>query len=147
MLSAYQLMVLLWHTSVMTSFRCLFIMSLTTLFFYFLEPLYTQMFWCWSYYFFIFNSGMDCRILSQRCGRLCFPIFLFRVRLFTLYVYGFFDGFGHIVSLPAYDLEVFHKCCVASVVLLFCSLYLSPKVVDDSPIYSSSWSILSHLNQ
>ena len=28
-----------------------------------------------------------------------------------------------------------------------CSLYFSPKVLDDSPIYSSSLSILLHLNQ
>ena len=33
---------------------------------------------------FIFNSGMECRTLSQRCGRLYFPIFLFRLGLFPL---------------------------------------------------------------
>ena len=35
-------------------------------------------------YLFIFNSGMECNILSQRCGRLYFPMFLFNVGLFTL---------------------------------------------------------------
>ena len=55
-----------------------------TLLFYFLEPLYAQMLWCWGYYLFIFSSVMECRTLSQRCCRLYFPIFLFRVGLFTL---------------------------------------------------------------
>ena len=36
------------------------------------------------YSYFFFNSGMENRILSQMCGRLYFPIFLFRVGLFTL---------------------------------------------------------------
>ena len=35
-------------------------------------------------YLFIFNSGMECNIPSQRCGRLYFPMFLFNVGLFTL---------------------------------------------------------------
>ena len=36
------------------------------------------------YSYFFFNSGMENRILSQICGRLYFPIFLFRVGLLTL---------------------------------------------------------------
>ena len=36
------------------------------------------------YYSFIFNSGMECNIPSQRHGRLYFPMFLFNVGLFTL---------------------------------------------------------------
>ena len=35
-------------------------------------------------YYFIFSSGMLNSILSQRCGRLYFPIFLLSVGLFTL---------------------------------------------------------------
>ena len=35
-------------------------------------------------YLFISSSRMECKTLSQRCGRLYFPIFLFRVGLFTL---------------------------------------------------------------
>ena len=46
------------------------------------------MYRCYSgsevYYLFIFNSGMECRTLFQRCGRLYFPMFLFRSGLFTL---------------------------------------------------------------
>ena len=34
--------------------------------------------------FFIFNSGIVSKILSQMCGRLYFPVFLLRVGLFTL---------------------------------------------------------------
>ena len=41
-----------------------------------------------GHYLLIFNSGMDCRIPSHRCGRLYFPMFLFNVGLFTLmYMY------------------------------------------------------------
>ena len=100
-------MVLLWGTDVMTSFRyhwiyymlilyylflrtsictCVMVLRLllVTLLFYFLEPLYAQVLQCWVYYLFIFNSGMECSILSYRCGRLYFPMFLYRVGLFTL---------------------------------------------------------------
>ena len=62
---------------------------------------------------------MECNTLSQRCGRLYFPIFLFKLWLFTLYVQCLLDCSCHIVALPAYDLEIFHRCCVVSVVLVF----------------------------
>ena len=60
-------------------------------------------------------------------------------------IYDFFDGSGHILTLPCYDFEILHCCNVASNVLMFkiydgafkCSLYLSSKVLADSPIYSS----------
>ena len=39
---------------------------------------------CVLIHFFIFNSRMVSKILSQMCGRLYFPIFLLRVGLFTL---------------------------------------------------------------
>ena len=42
---------------------------------------------CWCYvicYFFIFSSGIVNSILSHICGRLYFPMFLFRVGLLTL---------------------------------------------------------------
>ena len=41
-------------------------------------------FYCSTYSFFIFSSGIVNKILSQICGRLYFPIFLLRVGLFTL---------------------------------------------------------------
>ena len=92
MLSACQLMVVLWGTDVLTSFGCYsyfiiyfnLITLLLSLFIFCLEPLYVQMLWCWGCYLFIFNSGMECNTLSLRCGRLYFPIFLFRVGLFIL---------------------------------------------------------------
>ena len=70
-------------------------------------------------------------------------------------VNGFFDGSGHTMSLPSYNFEVFHWCCVTSSIVMFnigdgafrCSLYLSSKVLAGSPIYSSSYSVLSHLYQ
>ena len=36
------------------------------------------------FFYFIFSSGMLNSKLSQMCGRLCFPIFLLSVGLFTL---------------------------------------------------------------
>ena len=39
---------------------------------------------CCIFYLLILSSGMVNRTLSQICGRLYFPIFLFRVGLFTL---------------------------------------------------------------
>ena len=34
-------------------------------------------------------------------------------------VYGFFDGLGHILTLPCNDFEILHCCYVASNVLMF----------------------------
>ena len=61
----------------------------------------------------------------------------------------------HVVVFPAYYFKVLHRFYVASAVLMFMYwgwcfsvfLYLSSKVLDDPPMYSSSQSILSHLNQ
>ena len=39
---------------------------------------------CYRFYLFIFSSGMEYRNLSQMCGKLYLPLFLFRVGLFTL---------------------------------------------------------------
>ena len=47
MLSACQLMIIIWGTDVMTSFRCLFIFYYSIsiiLLFHFIEPLYTHVF-------------------------------------------------------------------------------------------------------
>ena len=104
-------------------------------------------------YLLIFNSGMECKIPSQRCGRLYFPMFLFNVGMFTPCVHDLLYCSCHIVAFPAYYFKVFHRCCVTSVVLVFIyrwwclQMFLIPfsKVPDDSPIYSSSQSILSIL--
>ena len=39
-------------------------------------------------------------------------------RIVHSYVHGLFHCTGHIVSLPAYDFEVFHRVCLASVALV-----------------------------
>ena len=59
-------------------------------------------------------------------------------------VNGFFDGSGHTTSIPSYTFDVFHWCCKPVVLLCSnigggafrCSLYLSSKVLADSPMYS-----------
>ena len=102
-------------------------------------------------HYFIFSSGMLNNILSQVCGRLYFPIFLLSVRIVHSYIHWFFDCF-------------WPSCCLLfSIILKFskddswplmiwwwnigdgafkCSLYLSPNVLPDSPMYSSPQSML-----
>ena len=103
--------------------------------------------------YFFFNSGMENRILSQICGRLYFPIFLFRVGLFTLMYIDSLMVLARLFSSLPIIMKLFS---VVSWPLLFwcrnigegafkCSLYLSPKVLPDSPIYSSSQSISPHV--
>ena len=107
-----------------------------------------------GYYLFIFNSGMDCNIPSQRCGRLYFPMFLFNVGLFTLMYIASFTALAILwSSLPILTFStdvmwpVLFWCSCIGDGAFRCSLYLSSKLLVDSPIYSSSQSILSHLNQ
>ena len=91
----------------------------------------------------------------SKVWKVVLPSIPVQSRIVHSYVHGLLDCSCHIVALPAYDLEIFHKCCVASVALCSnidegafkCSLYLSPNILDDSPMYSSSQSILSHMNQ
>ena len=106
-------------------------------------------------YLLIFNSGMECNIPSQSCGRLYFPVFLFNEGLFILMYTASFTALAILwPSLPIilkFSTDVVWPmlfCCSNIGDGAFkCSLYLSPNVLDDSPIYSSSKSILSHLNQ
>ena len=101
-------------------------------------------------YYFIFSSGMLNNILSQMCGRLYFPIFLLSVGLFTLmYIDSLIVLAKLLSSLPIilkFSMDV-------SWPLMFwywntgegafkCSLYLSPNVLPDSPMYSSPQSML-----
>ena len=127
---------------------------LITLLFYFWEPLNAQVLWCWGYYLFIFSSGMECRTLSQWCGMLYFPIFLFRVGLFTLtYMTSLM---AHAILCPSLPMILKSPTDVVWLVLFWCSkiggsafkcsLYISPNALDDSHIYSSSQSILLELN-
>ena len=98
---------------------------------------------------------MECNIASQRYGRLDFLMFLFNVGLFTLMYMASFTAVA--ILWPSLPIILKFSTDVMWSVLLWCSyivdgalrcsLCLSPKVLDDSPIYSSSQSILSHLNQ
>ena len=67
-----------------------------------------------GYYLFIFRSGIDCNIPSQRCGRLYFPMFLFTVGLFTLMYMASFTALAILWSSLPIILKVFHRCYVAS---------------------------------
>ena len=108
-----------------------------------------------GYYLFIFNSWMDCNIPSQRCGRFYFPMFLFNVGLLTLMYMAPFTALAILWSSLPIMLKfstdvmwpVLFWCSCSSDGAFRCSMYLSSKGLADSPIYSSSQSILSHLNQ
>ena len=105
-------------------------------------------------YLLIFNSGMECNIPPQKCGRLYFPMFLFNVGLFTLMYMASFTALA--ILWPSLPIILKFSTDVMWSVLFWCSyigdgafrssLYLSSKVLDDSSIHSSSQSILSHLN-
>ena len=107
-----------------------------------------------GYYLIIFSSGMDCKILSYRCGRLYFPMFLFNVGLFTVMYMASFTALAILISSLPIILKfstdvmwpVLFWCSCIGDGAFRCSLYLSSKVLADSPIYSSAQSILSHLN-
>ena len=98
---------------------------------------------------------MECNIPSQKHGRLYFPMFLFNVELFTLMYMASFTALAILWSFLPIILKfstdvvwpVLFWCSYIGDGAFKCSLYLSPKVLADSPIYSSSQSMLSHLNQ
>ena len=103
----------------------------------------------------VFSSGMANRTLFQMCGRLYLPMFLFRVGLLPLMYMACLMAlailwpslamilkFSTIVMWP-----VMFWCSKIGDGTFKCSLYLSSKVLADSPIYSSSHFVLSHLNQ
>ena len=69
--------------------------------------------------YFVFSSEMENRTLSQMCGRLYLPIFLFRIGLWTLIYIASFMALALIVPLHAYYFDTVHCCCVASSVLMF----------------------------
>ena len=98
---------------------------------------------------------MVCNNPSHRCGRLYFPMFLLNVGLLTMmYMASFIAPAMLWSSLPIilkFSIDVmwpvlFWCSCIGDGAFR-CSLYLSSKVLDDSPMYSSLQSILSHLNQ
>ena len=56
--------------------------------------------------------------LSQMCGRLYLPIFLFGIGLVTL-TYDLFNSTIHFMPLTAYYLEVVHCCSMANIALVY----------------------------
>ena len=104
-------------------------------------------YYAWGYSLLILSYMMECRTVSQICGRLYLPIFLFQIGLFTLMYIAYF-------MVLSYNFLAVH-CCMASSALMFkyrwmcfwIILFLTPKVLNNSPTYSSSHSSLSHLNQ
>ena len=108
---------------------------------------------CWEVLFisyYIFSSGRLNRMLSQICGRLYFPIFLLSVGLFTLM---YIDSLMVLATTLSSLLSILKLSIDTSWPLTLwcwnigdeafkCSLYLSPKDLPDSPMYSSPQSIL-----
>ena len=104
--------------------------------------------------YFNLSSEVLYRTSSHMWGRLYLPIFLFRDGLLTLiYRASLMALMRFCSSLPT--ILKFSKETWWPVVLkwsktgegaLRCSLNLSPNVLDDSPMYSSSHSTLLHLN-
>ena len=103
--------------------------------------------------FYNFSSEMLNRTSSQICGRWYLPMFLFRDGSLTLiYRASLMVLMRFWSSLPT--ISKFSILMLWSVVLwwsnmrdgaFWCSLNLCQKVLEDSPIYSSSLSTLSHL--
>ena len=97
-------------------------------------------------YLFSLSSGIVNKILSHMCGRLYFPMFLFRVGLLTLINMAswmvlamLFSSLPRILKL---SIDVIWPlvlwCWYIGEGVFKCSLNLSPKVLPDSPTYSSS---------
>ena len=69
------------------------------------------------------------------------------------YIQSFLDSSYEVLVLSPHNTEILNRDIVTSDVVMVkywgrgfrCSLNLSPKVLEDSPIYSSSHSTLSHL--
>ena len=104
---------------------------------------------CYFLYLFVLSSGMENTTLSQMCGMLCLSIFLT-----LIYIASFISLAILCPSLPIiWKLSivivwpVVFWCSNIDEGAFKCSLYLSPNVLADSPIYSSSHSVLPHLNQ
>ena len=106
-----------------------------------------------SMMYFNLSSGMLNRTSSHICGRWYLPTFLLRDGLLTLMYRAYFITLLRFWSFLPTMLK-FSTLMLWPVVLkwsnmgegaFWCSLNLSPKVLEDSPIYSSSHSTLPHL--
>ena len=69
-----------------------------------------------SFTYFQFWNGMQHSI--PKVWQVAPPNIPVHSRIVHSYVHGLLDCSCHIVALPAYDLEIFHRCCVASVALV-----------------------------
>ena len=104
--------------------------------------------------YFLFNSEMENRNLSQICGRLYLPIFLFRVGLLTQkYIASLMalaimcPSLPIILKLSAVVVwSVVFWCSKIGDGAFKCSLNCSSNVLADFPIYSSSDSVLPYLS-
>ena len=102
--------------------------------------------------YFNFSSEVLSRTSSQTCGRWYFPTFLFRDGSLTLmYRASFIVLIRFKSSLPTMLKLLMVTLWPVKLLLSYMgeggfrySLNLSPKVLDDSPIYSSSHFTLSH---
>ena len=102
---------------------------------------------------FLLSSEVLNRTSSQICGRCYLPMFLLRDGLLTL-MYGaslivlmsFWSSLPTMLKLSMVtSWPVILKWSYIWEGAFWCSLNLSPNVLEDSPIYSSSHSTLSHL--
>ena len=82
-------------------------------------PLWTGLIVLLGCYLFIFNSGMECNTLSQRCGRLYYSVFLVRVGLFTLTYMASLIALG--ILLPSMPMILKFSTEVVWWVLFWCS--------------------------
>ena len=104
--------------------------------------------------FIFFSSEMENRSLPQMCGRLYLPIFLLRVGLLTLIYIASFMALA--IFCPSLPIITKLSTVVVWPVVFWCSkigdcafkcfLYCSSNVLTDFPIWSSSYSVLPHLN-
>ena len=101
---------------------------------------------------FFFNSGMENRILSQICGRLYFPIFLFRVGLFTLMYIDSLMVLARLFSSLPIILKLFrlfhgHYCSDAGILVKELSnvLCISLQKFFQTPLYTLHHSQSLHM--
>ena len=100
--------------------------------------------------YFNLSSEVLTRTSSQSCCRWYLPTFLLRDRSLTLMYRASYCSYL-VQVLPPNNFEIVDGNTVTTDVTVViygrggfrCSLNLSPKVLEDSPIYSSSQSILS----
>ena len=108
--------------------------------------------WCYWHYLRC-NSGDLASTSSQMCGSWNLPMFLLRDGSFTLMRIASLMFLAIVLSSLPTIVKLSRETSWPVVFwwsmmgdgALMCSLYLSPKVLPDSPMYSSSQSTLPHL--